>query len=45
VVVDFNRSYNPPCVFSAHATCPLPWPENRLPFRVEAGEQLPDASG
>jgi uncharacterized protein (DUF1684 family) len=41
VVVDFNRSYNPPCVFTAHATCPLPWPENRLPIRVEAGEQMP----
>ena len=41
VVVDFNRSYNPPCVFSPFATCPLPWPENRLPIRIEAGERLP----
>jgi uncharacterized protein (DUF1684 family) len=40
VVVDFNRAYNPPCVFSAFATCPVPWPANRLPIRVEAGEQL-----
>lgn len=39
VVVDFNRSYNPPCVFSPHATCPLPWPANRLGIRVEAGER------
>lgn len=39
VVVDFNRSYNPPCVFSPYATCPLPWPENRLEIRVEAGER------
>jgi uncharacterized protein (DUF1684 family) len=39
VVVDFNRAYNPPCVFSGYATCPLPWPENRLPMRIEAGEQ------
>jgi hypothetical protein len=39
VVVDFNRAYNPPCVFSPYATCPLPWPENRLPVRVEAGER------
>ncbi|MGQ0607751.1 MAG: DUF1684 domain-containing protein [Chloroflexota bacterium] len=39
VVVDFNRAYNPPCVFSPYATCPLPWPANRLPFRVEAGER------
>jgi uncharacterized protein (DUF1684 family) len=39
VEVDFNRAYNPPCVFSPYATCPLPWPENRLPVRIEAGER------
>jgi uncharacterized protein len=39
VEVDFNRAYNPPCVFSPYATCPLPWPANRLPIRVEAGER------
>lgn len=39
VVVDFNRAYNPPCVFSDFATCPLPWPANRLPVRIEAGER------
>jgi uncharacterized protein (DUF1684 family) len=39
VEVDFNRAYNPPCVFSPYATCPLPWPENRLPIRIEAGER------
>lgn len=39
VEVDFNRAYNPPCVFSPFATCPLPWPENRLPVRIEAGER------
>jgi hypothetical protein len=43
VVVDFNRSYNPPCVFSPYATCPLPWPANRLPIRVEAGERMLEA--
>jgi len=40
VIVDFNRAYNPPCVFSPYATCPLPPPENRLPVRIEAGERL-----
>jgi uncharacterized protein (DUF1684 family) len=40
VTVDFNRAYNPPCVFSPYATCPLPWPNNRLPIRVEAGERM-----
>jgi uncharacterized protein (DUF1684 family) len=39
VIIDFNRAYNPPCVFSPHATCPLPWPANVLSARVEAGER------
>lgn len=37
--IDFNKAYNPPCVFSAHATCPLPPPENRLPIKITAGEK------
>jgi len=39
VLLDFNRAYNPPCAFTAFATCPLPLPENVLPIRVEAGER------
>jgi uncharacterized protein (DUF1684 family) len=39
VVVDFNKAYNPPCVFTPYATCPLPPRGNRLPIRVEAGEK------
>jgi uncharacterized protein (DUF1684 family) len=39
VIVDFNRAYNPPCVFTPYATCPLPPRENRLPFPVPAGEK------
>jgi|SRR5580693_995042 uncharacterized protein (DUF1684 family) len=39
VVVDFNKAYNPPCAFSAYATCPLPPRQNRLALRVEAGEK------
>ena len=38
VVLDFNRAYNPPCAFTAFATCPLPPPENRLSLRITAGE-------
>jgi uncharacterized protein (DUF1684 family) len=38
VVLDFNRAYNPPCVFSPYATCPLPPAENKLKLAVEAGE-------
>jgi len=37
--IDFNRAYNPPCVFTAFATCPLPSRQNRLPVRIEAGEK------
>jgi uncharacterized protein (DUF1684 family) len=39
VVLDFNRAYNPPCVFTRFATCPLPPPENRLDLAIAAGEQ------
>lgn len=39
VIVDFNKAYNPPCAFSPFTTCPLPPKENRLPFRVTAGEK------
>lgn len=39
VAVDFNLAYNPPCVFSAFATCPLPSPDNRLDLAVTAGER------
>jgi len=38
-ILDFNRAYNPPCVFNEFATCPLATPRNRLPVAVEAGEK------
>lgn len=38
-VIDFNKSYNPPCAFSNFATCPLPPPQNRLPLAITAGEK------
>jgi uncharacterized protein (DUF1684 family) len=38
-VLDFNKAYNPPCVFTPYATCPLPPPQNRLSIRIEAGEK------
>lgn len=38
VILDFNQAVNPPCAFTAFATCPLPPPQNRLTVRVEAGE-------
>ena len=39
MIIDFNKSYSPPCAFTRFATCPLPPEQNRLPFRVEAGEK------
>ena len=37
--LDFNRAFNPPCAFTPFATCPLPPPENWLPFMVPVGEK------
>jgi uncharacterized protein len=37
--LDFNRLFNPPCAFTAYATCPLPPPQNRLGVPIPAGEQ------
>jgi uncharacterized protein (DUF1684 family) len=45
IVVDFNKSYNPPCAFTKFATCPLPPRQNRLAIRVEAGEKKYRGSG
>lgn len=39
VVLDFNRAVNPPCAFTAYATCPMPPLSNRLMVAVEAGER------
>jgi len=40
-VADFNRAYNPACVFSPYYNCPIPPPENRLPVAIRAGERMP----
>jgi hypothetical protein len=39
IVVDFNKAYNPPCAFTAYATCPMPPEGNRLDLYVAAGEK------
>jgi uncharacterized protein (DUF1684 family) len=38
VTLDFNQAVNPPCAFTAFATCPLPPHENQLAVRIPAGE-------
>lgn len=39
-VLDFNKSYSPPCAFNDFSTCPIASPRNRLAVRVEAGEKF-----
>jgi len=39
-VLDFNKSYSPPCAFNDFSTCPVASPRNRLPIRIEAGEKF-----
>ena len=40
ILLDFNKAYNPPCVFTIYATCPLPPLQNYLKLRIEAGEKV-----
>lgn len=39
VILDFNKSLNPPCEFTPFATCPLPTQENKMNVEVEAGKK------
>lgn len=39
ITLDFNLAHLPPCAFSYNFNCPIPPKQNRLPFRIEAGEQ------
>ncbi|MEX2272134.1 MAG: DUF1684 domain-containing protein [Vicinamibacterales bacterium] len=39
--LDFNRAYNPFCVYDVRYECPLPPRENRLPIEIRAGEKMP----
>lgn len=37
-LIDFNGAYNPYCAYNEDYICPLPPPQNHLPFKVSAGE-------
>jgi uncharacterized protein (DUF1684 family) len=37
--LDLNRLENPPCAYTAFATCPLPPPQNRLAIALPVGEK------
>ncbi|MDQ4139025.1 MAG: DUF1684 domain-containing protein [Bacteroidota bacterium] len=39
ITLDFNKAYNPFCVFNYNYSCPIPPAENRLPIAVKAGEK------
>jgi uncharacterized protein len=39
VLLDFNRSENPPCAFTKFATCPLPPRQNYMKIAIDAGEK------
>ena len=38
-IIDFNKAYNPPCAFTAFATCPLPPKQDVLNIEITAGEK------
>ena len=38
MILDFNKTENPPCAYNPYTTCPLPTEQNRLRTRIEAGE-------
>jgi uncharacterized protein (DUF1684 family) len=40
--VDFNKAFNPYCSFNRYVYCPIVPPENRVDYRVAAGEQFPN---
>jgi len=39
MMLDFNKAENPPCAYDPFTTCPLPFEQNRLNIRIEAGEK------
>lgn len=40
LVLDFNFSYHPSCVWDDRWSCPLAPPGNRIPIEIRAGERL-----
>jgi uncharacterized protein (DUF1684 family) len=40
VIIDFNKCYNPWCMYSDGYNCPIPPLENHLEVPIEAGEMI-----
>lgn len=38
-IIDFNRTYNPPCAYTEFATCAIAPMQNHLPIAMEVGER------
>lgn len=43
LILDFNKAYNPYCVYSHRYSCPIPPEENTLNFPIRSGEKVPVA--
>lgn len=39
IMIDFNRAYNPYCVYNKKYSCPIPPSENHLDIKITAGEK------
>lgn len=40
VILDFNLSYHPTCVYNHDYVCPVPPLQNTIKYKIEAGEKL-----
>jgi uncharacterized protein (DUF1684 family) len=39
-IIDFNKAYNPSCIYAGGFNCPIPPRENDLPVKIKAGEKI-----
>jgi uncharacterized protein (DUF1684 family) len=39
-VIDFNKAYNPSCIYAEGFNCPIPPRENDLSIKINAGEKI-----
>ncbi len=40
IIIDFNKAYNPYCVYNEDYECPFPPRKNNLPLEIFAGEKV-----
>ena len=40
IELDFNKSYNPFCVYDKKFSCPIPSKRNHIDIKIEAGEKI-----